>query len=96
MGMSEGQQVVCDRCGNTVFLKYLGDEARDGGYSRYRKYESLPEEWLYTTQMGYLCADCAKMFKAFVTEFKKGRVAPAWFDEDWKGVDDAGNRHDEE
>lgn len=74
----KGMMVTCSRCGHQHFLKYLGKGDADGGYTTWDKYEKLPEEWLYETQVGYLCPECANKFRAFVTEFMDGKVAPSW------------------
>lgn len=75
----KGKQITCDRCGESIFLKFLSCETSDGGYGyTYDKYEDEPKGWLYETQFGYLCPKCALEFKTFVTKFMKGKVAMAW------------------
>lgn len=65
----KGQLVTCTRCSNHVFLKYLGKNETDGGYTVWDKFEDLPKGWLYETEFGYLCPECAEEFKRLVTNF---------------------------
>ena len=43
--MSEkcGKLVTCDRCGKNVFLKCIGEEETDGGYTKWNKFEDPPD-----------------------------------------------------
>lgn len=85
MGAEKGKLITCDRCRDkTIFLKYL----KEVGLSNYAgpgtrpEYEDLPKDWLYMTQCGYLCPDCAKewctFLKSFFGEEKYNQLAPAW------------------
>ena len=79
MSEQRGKLVECDRCGCTVFLKYLGQGELDGGYTRWDKFEKLPETWMYESQVGCLCDKCAGLFRAFIHKLKNGEhIAPAW------------------
>lgn len=78
MAKEIGMLVTCDRCGQTIFLKHIGTEDLDGGYTKYNKFESLPDTWLYETPIGHLCESCAYVFRKWITEFKDGHVAPSW------------------
>lgn len=80
MSRQEGVLIECDRCGEHYFSKFIREEGIDGGYTRKRVYEPLPEEWLYTSEIGYLCPACAGEFKAFVKTFMKEeeKIAPIW------------------
>ena len=79
MAALEGRMVICDRCDESIFLKLLGERIIDGGYTRVPHYEDLPDDWMYETEIGYLCPKCAKVFKAFIKEFMGPRaVAPVW------------------
>ena len=73
-----GKMIRCKRDDNFVFLKYLGEKDLDGGFSRYDNFEKLPEDWLYENEFGYLCPECAREFKTFMTNFFNGEVAPCW------------------
>lgn len=80
MSEVKGKLVTCNRCGNTHFLKFVEETSIDGGYSSYDHYEELPEEWLYATQFGHLCENCAKEFRDWITRFMNGKVASIWND----------------
>ena len=45
--MSEkvGKLVICDRCGQQIFLKYLKTEFLSGGYDYVNHFEKMPEGW---------------------------------------------------
>ena len=43
MAKVNGQIVTCDRCGKHIFLKCTGEGERDGGFTRWNKFESLPD-----------------------------------------------------
>ena len=75
---TKGKMITCKRDNNWVFLKYLGEGDVDGGYTKYDKYEKLPDDWLYETRFGYLCPKCAREFREFMTNFFNGEVAPCW------------------
>ena len=45
MAEVNGKLVTCDRCGKQIFLKTIGDEERDGGFTRWNKFEPFPEGW---------------------------------------------------
>lgn len=78
MSRVKGELVSCCRCPTTIFLKYLGKEALDGGFSSYEKYEELPDEWMYESVFGYLCPACAREFQTFCRDFFPKPLAPAW------------------
>lgn len=78
MGARKGKLITCDRCGATLFLKFLGTEDGSNYGGAYDKYDPLPDDWMYQTCAGYMCPECAKQFKTFVNEFFNGKVAPAW------------------
>lgn len=78
MSSKKGKMVTCCRCENWVFLEFIGKEHGDGGYTTWDKFEELPEGWLYASQFGDLCPECAREFKTWVNEFFNGKVAPSW------------------
>lgn len=45
MASVNGQLVTCDRCGASIFLKCTGEGERDGGFTRWNKFEPPPEGW---------------------------------------------------
>ena len=46
--MSEqiGKLLSCDRCGETIFLKWKGTRELDGGYSKVLDFEMPPKGWV--------------------------------------------------
>lgn len=45
MASVNGKLVICDRCGEQVFLKCTGEGETDGGYTRWNNFEAPPEGW---------------------------------------------------
>lgn len=41
----EAEVVKCDNCGNTITRKKTGVEEYDGGYTRVKLYEDMPDGW---------------------------------------------------
>lgn len=81
MSETKGKLTTCDRCGKEIFRKYIGKGETDGGYTTWDKFEDLPEEWMYHTQIGYLCPHCAGLFRAFVYKLMPSRqniIASTW------------------
>lgn len=62
MARENGQLRTCDRCGKTVFLKTIGDEERDGGFTRWNKFEEAVG-WGNHYNIGDLCLDCESLYK---------------------------------
>ena len=79
MSEIKGKLISCDRCGKEQFVKFIGTDYLDGGYSKSDTYEPLPEDWLWLSQIGNLCPDCAGLFRAFIHKFnKRPNIAPTW------------------
>ena len=79
----KGMLCECSRCSKTVFLQYTGKGETDGGYTTWDKFEDLPKEWLYETEFGYLCPDCATEFRQMLTKFfmdNPNTLAAKWRD----------------
>ena len=74
----KGIMSSCCRCDTIIFRKYIGKGDADGGYTTWDKYEDVPDDWLYGTEFGYLCPECAHKFKEFVANFFGPEVAPKW------------------
>ena len=82
MSSTKGKLLTCNRCGNTVFLKFLEKVDMDGGFSpSYDKYENKPKEWMWNSEIGDLCPKCAREFQLFILRFMHGdstKIAPSW------------------
>ena len=69
MARANGELRTCDRCGKTIFLKTTGDGERDGGYTRWNKFEKA-EGWTTEHDIGDLCPDCSSEFERLKQNFK--------------------------
>ena len=81
MSETKGKLTTCDRCGEKIFRAYIGKGELDGGYTTWDKFEDLPDEWMYFTQIGYLCPHCAGIFRTFIyklMESKQKSIASSW------------------
>ena len=78
LGEQKGLLLSCTKCSITGFRKYIGEGERDGGYTRWDKFEPVPEGWLQETEFGYLCPNCAKTFKTLMTEFFGDNTVEKW------------------
>lgn len=69
--MSEtiGKRIECDRCGKTLFLKYIGTKEFDGGFTKVSEFEQKPETWVYHTDIGLLCHECEQVYQNLLHEF---------------------------
>lgn len=72
--MSEkvGKLVICDRCGQQIFLKYLKTEFLSGGYDYVNHFKKMPEGWEVRSGVGLLCPVCNADYKKMVDEFMGG------------------------
>lgn len=73
MAFVNGRLYTCDRCGAQVFVKCTGEGEADGGYTRWNKFEGLPD-WNNTYEAGHLCAACNEQWKSTVEKFKQGKA----------------------
>lgn len=75
MAEQVGKLVSCDRCGKQIFLECVGEGERDGGFTRWNKFEAFPEGWDWHSETGQLCPECNNEYKAlfntFMTEGRK-------------------------
>lgn len=81
MSETKGKLTTCDRCGKEIFRKYISKGETDGGYTTWDKFEDLPEEWMYHSQIGYLCPHCAGIFRAFIHKLmdcNQRKIASSW------------------
>lgn len=69
MSSVNGQLVTCDRCGEQVFLKSVGEGIADGGYTRWNKFEPMPEGWGNEYKIGTLCPTCNREWKKLKDDF---------------------------
>ena len=73
MSRVNGCLVACDRCGESVFLKTIGDGEADGGFTRWNKFESLPKGWGSDYSVGTLCPTCNQKWKSLKEDFLKAQ-----------------------
>ena len=45
MSKVNGQMTTCERCGEQIFRKCVGEGETDGGYTRWNNFEPLPDGW---------------------------------------------------
>lgn len=72
MSREKGMLIKCDRCGKSVFLPRIGEDIRDGGFTRTYKHEEPPEGWLRITDSKFkdLCPECGTAYSKMLTEFE--------------------------
>ena len=68
MSKENGELRTCDRCGKTQFFKTIGDGERDGGYTRWNKFEE-PVGWTMERDIGDLCPECSSLYEKMKNEF---------------------------
>ena len=73
MAEATGLLKICDRCGETVFLKTIGDGEADGGYTRWNKFEAPPEGWDYSLKVGTLCPKCNATYNKLLERFMNNK-----------------------
>lgn len=71
MASVKGELVTCDRCGKNVFLKLIGKDYYDGGYSSADKFEEMPKGWKRTCVEVYrwLCPECSEAWEELCIAF---------------------------
>lgn len=72
MSQKFGKLVICDRCGQRIFLKYLKTKFLNGGYDSVDYFEKMPEGWEVRSGIGLLCPECNADYKKMVDEFMGG------------------------
>lgn len=70
MAEMNGKLIICDRCGETAFLKCAGEGELDGGYTRWNKFEPEPDGWDYHSEIGRLCPGCNQEYLQLLRIFK--------------------------
>lgn len=68
MSRTNGCLLTCDRCGKQIFLKLTGEGEMDGGYTRWNKFEPVPEGW-GLNGVKNLCPECYAKWKELEKEF---------------------------
>lgn len=64
MSEVKGMLKTYDRCGESIFLKTIGDRETDGGFTRWNKFEDAPEGWVYHSEPGtYAVTLCPMWYK---------------------------------
>lgn len=69
-----GKKIVCDRCGEEVFLRYIGEKEFDGGWTKMQYFEPFPEDWTNTPMMQrngkyityHLCPKCSDEYDRLI------------------------------
>lgn len=70
MSEVKGKLQTCDRCGETIFLKTVGDGDADGGFTRWNKFEEAPEGWARRYDISsLLCPKCNKEYENLLKWF---------------------------
>ena len=70
MAQINGRLTICDRCEEKVFSKCTGEGELDGGYTRWNKFEDLPEGWGWHSETGRLCPKCNDEYNSLIEKFK--------------------------
>lgn len=70
MAEIKGRLTICDRCGEKVFSKCIGEGEADGGYTRWNNFEALPQGWEFHYEVGTLCPKCNKQYEKIIEEFR--------------------------
>ena len=73
MAEIKGRLSICDRCGEKAFSKCIGEGELDGGYTRWNKFEPLPDGWEYVSTLGLLCPKCNEEYKKLIEKFKESK-----------------------
>ena len=67
--ITNGRLSVCDRCGQGTFSRCTGEGELDGGFTRWNKFEPLPEGWRNHSAIGLLCPVCNEEFNRIMDAF---------------------------
>lgn len=74
MAEVNGRLIICDRCGTTTFCKCTGEGERDGGYTRWNKFEPTPEGWGWHNETGRLCPCCNFEYNKLIESFASFKI----------------------
>ena len=65
-----GMMIVCDRCGESVFLNKVEPNVTDGGYTKTDIYEQKPDDWGRDVERSRdLCPSCFGYYKEITDDF---------------------------
>ena len=74
IGEAKGMLLTCDSCGAACFLRTVGDGVTDGGYTKWNKFEDLPEGWRYIDRnIAQLCPNCNAEYEELITRFMENK-----------------------
>lgn len=78
MSSEIGKKMRCDRCGAECFLKLVGTDVLDGGYTRTNKFEEKPTGWGFVqngenTAYVDLCPDCYRKYTKMIQDFMEAK-----------------------
>ena len=77
MAKVNGRIYSCDRCGDKIFVKTIGDKEMDGGFTRYNTFEDMPDGWGYDCRVGMdLCPECKEELDSIIKLYKDGNKSP--------------------
>lgn len=68
MSRRDGRIYTCDRCGEQVFLRLIGKETLDGGFTSYNQFEKLPDGWTFESRWD-LCPECSRQYQQAIDQF---------------------------
>lgn len=73
MSEVKGKLCTCDRCGETCFIRTIGEGETDGGFTRWNKFEPYPEGWGFVRAncIGMLCPKCNAEWERIVCDFMR-------------------------
>lgn len=77
MAKVNGRIYSCDRCGDKIFVKTIGEKEMDGGFTRYNTFEDMPDGWGYDCRVGMdLCPECKEELDSIIKLYKDGNKNP--------------------
>ena len=77
MAKVNGRICSCDRCGDKIFVKAIGEKELDGGFTRYNTFEDMPKGWGYDHRVEMdLCPKCKQEFDSLISLYKDGNKNP--------------------
>ena len=72
MAENIGKLITCDRCNESLFLRYTGTDHLDGGFTSVDKFEKKPDNWCHNYDLKMdLCPKCRIVFNDLIEKFKE-------------------------